>query len=1111
MKLNAHRFVLPLALFAGSFALIGQNSGIIVGPPQLTFSAQSNSGPVAPQNLVVSSSSGLVVNFTTSTFSGGNWLSVSPPSGSTPQALTVTANPGSLGAGTYGGFVTITTATGSTTVPVTLNVNPNGASPVTAAPSQLAFSFPTGSTVPQSQPVTIGSSTSSASAFTATTSTSNGGNWLSVTPNLGTTGSTLTVTVNPTSLNAGTYFGAVAINPPGSTGLVIPVQVSILSPSTLNISQQQLSFVYQTGTAAPAPQTLNLSTNGSGPISFSASAGASTCGNTWLVVSPQASATPSILTVQINPTGLQPGTCTGSIVISAPSASNSLQSIPVSLLVSNSPLLQVPTTGVTFNYQLGTAVPATQTVQVTSSSTALNYSVTATPLGNGPNFLTIQSGTGTTPQAITLAINPAVLNGLAPNTYAENVTISSPGAGNPAQSFTVTLVVSNNPMLLSTQQAVTFNYQIGQATPPSQLLTLSSTGAPLVYNVSSTTTTCNGFLTATPATASTPVQSGQQSQVVLAVTTSNLTTPQTCTGTVTISVPGSTTAPLTVPVTLNVSTTPLITLSPSVITVTTVAGSSAPVQRSIALTSTDGSTALNFTATASTNPPGLTWLSVAPNTGSAPASLSVIVNPSNLQAGVYVGSINVSSTAVNVGPQSVPVILTIATGTINVTPTLLMFSQPTGSPTPGSQTIQVGGVPAGATVGATATLFNGLNWLNVTSSGGTITVSPNGTQLAPGSYSGVVTIFVPGAANSPLNVPVTFTVGGAPLFAVSTSTVGFTYQTGGGLPASQTVQITSANGNVPFTAAVVGPQSPSTGPIFASVSPGSGTTPGSLVIALNQPVVSTLGPGTYTNLVNLTSSSAPGVNEAITVNLTVTMAGPSTITAVVNGASYLTGAVSPGEIVAIFGTNIGPATAVGLQLTASGSVSTTLGNTSVAFNGVQAPLIYVSANQINAIVPYEVAGMSSANVVVTLNGTSSASFAVNVVATAPAIFSSGQNGSGQGAILNEDLSSNSTTNAAARGSVIAIYATGEGVTIPAQATGSVTPSTGSSFPKPAVVTATIGGVPAIVTYFGEAPGLVAGVLQVNAIVPAGAAIGNQQVVLTVGGVSSPAVVTAAIK
>lgn len=1105
---------LPILAVLLAGTLGAQTSPLTVSPTQLTFN--STSGTAASQNLVIFSSGGPVA-FTTNASSNGNWLTVTPQSGTTPQVLAVSVNPASLNNGSYGGFVTITAGTTSTVVPVILNVNTGGSSPLTSNPSSLSFNFQTNSTVPQSQQLALNVTNGVSTSFTVTPSTSNGGAWLTVTPSASTAPGNLSVSVNPTNLTAGVYYGAIALNPPGTNGLVVPVQVNIAGPSTLNVSASSVNFAYQTGTTAPAAQTLNLTSSGTTPVSFTASATTTTCGSNWLVVSPQSSATPAPLSVQINPTGLQPGNCTGSITISAPGASNPTQTIPVNLLVSTNPLIQVPTNGVTLNYQLGTAPPASQTVQVTSSSTPLNFTVTTAPLSGGPNFLTVTPSSGTTPQAITLAVNPAVLSGLAPNTYAQNVTVTSAGAGNPAQTFTVTLNVSNNPMLVATQQSVAFNYQLGQTTPSNQTITLSSTGAPLSYAVTSATTTCPGFLTVTPATGTTQFQGTQQSQIVVGVSTASITTPQTCTGTVTVSVPGSTSAPLVLPVTLNASTTPLLNLSPAAINIIATPASG-PMQQTISLTSTDVATTLPFTATAATNPAGLTWLSVAPNSGNSPASLSVTINPAGLPAGVYTGSINVSSTAAGVAAQTIPVTLTVASAAVTVTPATLTFNQAVGGAVPANQTITIAGVPTGTTVGATTTLFNGSNWLNVATSGNTITITPAGSQLTQGSYSGVITVFVPGAANSPIYIPVTYSVGttapGAYTLTPATP-ASFTYQSGGTLPAAQTFSVTGANGGgVAFNAVAVAPPGTAggSGIVFLTVSPASGNTPGTLTVGLNQTTVATLAPGTYTNTVNLTNPTAPGVVQAIPFTLVVTSAGVPTIRTVQNGASFGSGAIAPGELVSIFGSNIGPAVAVSTMLTSAGNVATTLGNVTVTFNGVPAPLTYVSANQINAVVPYSVAGAVNVSVVVTNNGTASAPIQVNVANTAPAIFTLTQNGLGQAAVVNQDGSVNGTSNAVARGAVVAIYASGGGVLNPAQSTGSVTPTTGTSFPlNAAPITVTIGGQPATVQYAGAAPGLVSGVLQINVTVPQGTATGSQDVVITSGGVSSPAGVTIAVK
>jgi len=145
-----------------------------------------------------------------------------------------------------------------------------------------------------------------------------------------------------------------------------------------------------------------------------------------------------------------------------------------------------------------------------------------------------------------------------------------------------------------------------------------------------------------------------------------------------------------------------------------------------------------------------------------------------------------------------------------------------------------------------------------------------------------------------------------------------------------------------------------------------------------------------------------------------------------------------------------------------------------------------------------VAGQVTVNVTVQFGTVTSAVFQLKVTDTTPAIFSLTQNGNGQGAILNQNGSVNGATNPATRGTIIAIYATGEGQIVPGLATGSVTPGT-PPFPKPvANVSVTIGGQPAPIAFVGEAPTLVAGVLQVNVTVPSNIGTGPQNVVLTIG-------------
>jgi uncharacterized protein (TIGR03437 family) len=124
------------------------------------------------------------------------------------------------------------------------------------------------------------------------------------------------------------------------------------------------------------------------------------------------------------------------------------------------------------------------------------------------------------------------------------------------------------------------------------------------------------------------------------------------------------------------------------------------------------------------------------------------------------------------------------------------------------------------------------------------------------------------------------------------------------------------------------------------------------------------------------------------------------------------------------------------------------------------------------------------------------------------VFTANSSGRGQAAAVNQDGTQNGAANPAAAGSVLSLYATGEGQTLPAGLDGKLA---AAPLPQPvAAVTVAIGGVAAEVSYAGGAPGLIAGVMQVNVVVPAGVS-GTVPVVLTVGGVDSQDGVTVAVR
>jgi uncharacterized protein (TIGR03437 family) len=219
-------------------------------------------------------------------------------------------------------------------------------------------------------------------------------------------------------------------------------------------------------------------------------------------------------------------------------------------------------------------------------------------------------------------------------------------------------------------------------------------------------------------------------------------------------------------------------------------------------------------------------------------------------------------------------------------------------------------------------------------------------------------------------------------------------------------------------------------------------------------------------------------------------------------AASLQPQISPGELISIFGANIGTPPVSG-QYNDAGLYPTALGNTTVSIGGTPAALLFVSTTQINAVVPFEVAGQTSVDVVVTHDDVAAPTVTVPLAATAPAIFTAAGTGKGQGAIQNATspiaATPNNAANPAAPGSIIAIYATGGGLLSQTVEDGSILisviqPASGPQAP----LSLTIGGQPAKINYAGAAPFEVAGMLQINAVVPQGIGSGAQPVVLKIG-------------
>jgi uncharacterized protein (TIGR03437 family) len=206
-----------------------------------------------------------------------------------------------------------------------------------------------------------------------------------------------------------------------------------------------------------------------------------------------------------------------------------------------------------------------------------------------------------------------------------------------------------------------------------------------------------------------------------------------------------------------------------------------------------------------------------------------------------------------------------------------------------------------------------------------------------------------------------------------------------------------------------------------------------------------------------------------------------TIRSIVNAASLQAGWAAPGEAVSIYGIRLGPVVGVSGSA-ANGVFGTNLGGTRVLVDDVPAPLLYVSNNQVNAIVPYETGGRSTTNVRIEVQDSLADTFTLAISDAAPGIFTSDSSGRGQAAAVNQSGTLNSPAHPADRGSVVALFVTGEGATVPAGITGKVITDL-NALPRPIQdVKVKIQGLPAEVLYAGAAP-YSSALMQINVRIP----------------------------
>ena len=364
------------------------------------------------------------------------------------------------------------------------------------SPTQLVFQAASGGGTPPAQVVGFTgdipglSFSASADSF-----------WLHVNPPSGASPSLLDVTADPTGLQPGTYTSSIQVTAPNSllteTRVTVTFVVTSATTAQLVLDRESLSYPFPK-TGRPRSQAVRVSNAGSGTLTFTASTATATGGG-WLTVAPPSGqalpSSPAALTVTADPTGLAPGTYTGSLTVTAAGAA---QTIPVIMTINSfDQALLLSQSGLSFlGISQGGVVPP-QTFGVANiGSGGVNWTVSKSTLSGGPDWLRVTPASGTSDAAastvpvVTVSVDPSILPA---GKYYGLVRVDAPNAANSPQVLTVSL------------QVLPPGSDIGAVTQPAEVsfFTSASQGSPgskdlFLYNVAAAPKSFRSLVSADP-------------------------------------------------------------------------------------------------------------------------------------------------------------------------------------------------------------------------------------------------------------------------------------------------------------------------------------------------------------------------------------------------------------------------------------------------------------------------------------------------------------------------------------------------------------------------------------------------------------------------------------
>jgi predicted secreted protein len=263
------------------------------------------------------------------------WLSENPTGGnstSAHDAVALSVNTTGMSAGDYSANITITSPGVNNSpqlVPVSLHIS-SLTLEISFSPESFSFTAIEGGSTPANQTLEIWNS----GGGTRDWSLSDDAEWLSESPTSGSsTGEhdTVAVSVDIAGMSAGDYSANITITSPGASNSpqVVPVSLHISSAAPeISFSPESLSFTAGEG---GSNETLEIWNSGIDMLNWTLTDDAAWLNENATSGSSTSADDKTVVTVSVNTAGMSAGNYSANITITATGASNSPQTVPVSL------------------------------------------------------------------------------------------------------------------------------------------------------------------------------------------------------------------------------------------------------------------------------------------------------------------------------------------------------------------------------------------------------------------------------------------------------------------------------------------------------------------------------------------------------------------------------------------------------------------------------------------------------------------------------------------------------------------------------------------------------------------------------------------------------------